>query len=155
MARVGLPVGVIGTRIEGGAGVDVEFAGQMRFPTGAIAQVSCGFRTPFRQGASIAGTGAMLQLNEPWIPGMKSRTEHGPDSSIALTAADGAERNVVVASANPWQAEIEAMEACVFDGPNPIVPLTQSRHILLTLLTLRPSAENGSKPVALEAVVTA
>lgn len=155
LAQLGLPVDVVGMQIEGESRVDVEFAGQMRFQSGAIAQVSCGFCTPFRQGASIAGTGGMLRLSEPWIPGMKNRTEQGPDTSIALTAADGAERNVVVASANPWQAEIEAMEACVFDGAKPIVPLAKSREILRTVLALRQSAEKGSKPVALEEVVTA
>ncbi len=154
LAQVGLPVEVIGTRIEGETGVDVEFAGQMRFPTGAIAQVSCGFRTPFRQGASIAGTGGILQLNEPWIPGMASRTERGQDSHIALIAADGTQRNLVVASANPWQAEVAAMEACVLDGGKPIVPLRKSREILRTVLALRQSAENR-KLVALEEVVTA
>jgi xylose dehydrogenase (NAD/NADP) len=154
LAQLGLPLSVTAIQAEGETGVDVEFAGLMRFRSDAVAHVSCGFRTPFRQGAVIAGPRGMLRLAEPWIPGMKSRVERGANSRIDLTSFDGDERAIVVESSNPWQAEVEAMEACVLDGARPVVPLSKSREVLQTVLALRRSAESG-RPVAVEEELTA
>jgi xylose dehydrogenase (NAD/NADP) len=148
-AQLGLPVEVTAMQRVGESGVDVELVGQMRFKTGAFAQFSCGFGTPYRQGAAIAGTEAMMEVPEPWIPGMRNRVEPGPDSKILLTERDGREETEVIAAANPWQAEVEAMERCIFEHADPVVPLSLSRMFLTVMLAIRKSAESG-EPVAVE-----
>lgn len=148
-AQLGLPVEVMALQRLGESGVDVELVGQMRFRSGALAQVSCGFGTPYRQGAVIAGTDAMMEVADPWIPGMRNRTEPGPDSKILLTDRDGSQETIVIPSANPWQAEVEAMERCVLEQADPIVPLSLSRTFLTAMLAIRASAESG-QPVVVE-----
>jgi predicted dehydrogenase len=74
---------------------------------------------------------------------MNGRSEHGPDSIIRLTDRDGREEQIVVPAANPWQKEVEAMEACVLDGSAPVVPLSLSREFLKSALALRESARTG------------
>ena len=42
-----------------------------------------------------------------------------------------------------FQCEVEAMEACVFDGADPVVSMADSRCFLKTILALYESAETG------------
>ena len=42
-----------------------------------------------------------------------------------------------------FQCEVEAMEACVFDGADPVVSMADSRGFLKTILALYESAETG------------
>jgi xylose dehydrogenase (NAD/NADP) len=127
----------------GETGVDVGLAGQMHFANGTIAQIYCGLRAPFVQDAQFVGSDGMIHIREPWIPGMSGRSQPGSDSIIELTDRAGHEEKIVVPASNPWQKEVEAMEACVIDGAGPIVPLSLSREFLKTARALHESARSG------------
>lgn len=137
------PERVWATQDIGETAVDVGLAAQMQFADGAVAQIYSGFRSPFVEGAQIIGTDGVIRLTKTWIPGMNTRSEHGPDTTIEMTDRDGNTETSTVPAANPWQEEVEAMEACVLDGAQPVVPLSLSREFLKSALALRESARTG------------
>ncbi|MCL4302464.1 MAG: Gfo/Idh/MocA family oxidoreductase [Anaerolineae bacterium] len=138
MAGAGAPVEVWASQTIGETGVDVSFIGQMKFANGVIAQISCGFRTPFHEGAHLIGDAGMIQILEPWKPGLA-----GKNSNLIYTARDDSRETLVIPAANPYLAEVEAMEACILDGAEPVVPLSLSRDFLRSVLALYESARTG------------
>jgi predicted dehydrogenase len=128
----------------GPTGVDVGLAGQMRFANGTVAQIYAGFRAPFVQGAQFVGNDGVIRIDVSWIPGMNSRSEPGSDTIIEVSDRAGILEKVVVPASNPWQKEVEAMEACVIDGAAPVVPLSLSREFLKSALALYESARTGN-----------
>jgi predicted dehydrogenase len=138
MANAGAPVEIWAEQIKGETGVDVSMIGQMKFANGVVAQISCGFRTPFREGAHIIGDQGIIHILEPWKPGLQ-----GKESHLFFSARDDTKETLVIPAANPYLAEVEAMEACILDGAEPIVPLSLSRAFLRSVLALYESAETG------------
>jgi len=134
----GAPAEVWAQQIIGETGVDVAMRAQLRFVGGAVAQVSSGFRTPFREGAHIVGDKGMLEIVEPWKPGV-----NGVESVMTFTAIDGKHEKIVTPAVSPYLCEVEAMEACILDGATPVVPLSRSRHFLQSALAQYRSAATG------------
>ena len=71
----------------GESGVDVAMRAQLDFGGGTVAQISTGFRTPFREGVYLVGEEGILNIVEPWKPGVK-----GTDSTMIFTTLDGRPR---------------------------------------------------------------
>ena len=42
-----------------------------------------------------------------------------------------------------YQARLEAVEACILDGAEPLIPLEQSKNFLRSMLALHQSAQTG------------
>lgn len=137
MAGAGAPVEVWASQIKGETGVDVAMIAQLKFANGVMAQISAGFRSPFREGAHLVGSQGMIQIMEPWKPGL-----FGKNTYLTFATLDQTETLTIPAS-NPYLAEVEAMEACVLDGAEPVVPLSLSRDFLRTVLAIYESAESG------------
>jgi predicted dehydrogenase len=133
------PLEIWASQIEGETGVDIAMAAQLKFANGVTAQISSGFRSPFRQGAHLIGSEGRLWLDDPWKPGNQGEQ----DSRILFTNKDNQEETIVVPAANPYLCEVEAMEACVLDGAAPIVPLSRSRDFLRSILAIYESAQTG------------
>ncbi len=133
-----LPNAVWANQIVGESGVDVAMRAQLQFAGGLIAQISSGFRTPFREGLQVVGDRAMLQANEPWKPGLQ-----GADSHYTVTTIDGASKTITVPAVDPYLCEVQAMEAILLDGADPILPLQQSRNFLRSVLAIYESARTG------------
>ncbi len=127
--------------------VDVAMVGQLRFGSGAVAQIASGFRMPFRQGAVIVGDEATLTIPSPWKPGCDGNATH-----MLLNRRGGAEETLTFPAVDAYLCEVQAMEACVLDGAAPVVPLSQSRDFLKSALALYESAASG-RPVSLELAV--
>ncbi len=143
MVAAGAPVEVWARQIKGETGVDVSLVGQMKFANGVMAQISSGFRCPFREGAQLVGSQGRIDISEPWKPGV-----FGQNSQIIFTNRDGVEERLVFPASSPYLAEVQVMEACVLDGAEPVVPLSLSRAFLRSVLALYESAETG-RPVML------
>jgi len=141
MADAGAPVGVWASQMKGETGVEVVMTGQMKFSNGVMAQISSGFRSPFREGAHIVGSQGFIQVSEPWKP-----HQSGQGSQIIFSTSNDTEETMQFPQSDPYLHEVEAMEACVLDGTEPVVPLNLSRDFLKTVLALYQSAESG-KPV--------
>jgi predicted dehydrogenase len=143
MANAGAPLEVWASQITGESGVDVAMRAQMRFSNGVIAQISSGFRTPFREAASLVGEKGRVHIVKPWKPGFD-----GQDSLLKVSRSDGSEETITIPVLDPYLCEVRAMEACILDGAEPVVPLALSQEFLRTILALYQSAESGH-PVSL------
>ncbi len=77
---LGEPVAASGQRITGGGGVDVLFAGALRFEDDALAIVDCAMTTAKRGALEVVGEDGTLTLTDPW---------HGKDPRIERRDADG------------------------------------------------------------------
>lgn len=122
----------------GESGVDVAMRAQLDFGGGTVAQISTGFRTPFREGVYLVGDEGILNIVEPWKPGVK-----GTDSTMIFTTLDGKTETIVTPAVDPYACEVAAMEACVLDGAAPVVPLSLSRDFARSVLAIYESARTG------------
>ena len=138
-----VPEEVYAHQIVGETGVDVAMRVQMRYANGLSAQISSGFRTPFREGTDLIGSDGALHVAEPWKPGLS-----GNESRIVFNHRTGGSTNIVTPRIDPYLCEVQAMEACILDGAALVVPLSQSRNFLRTVLASYESAQTG-QPVRL------
>ncbi|MBN2394062.1 MAG: Gfo/Idh/MocA family oxidoreductase [Anaerolineae bacterium] len=137
------PVEVWAQQTIGESGVEVTLLGQMRFASGSVAQIASSFRMPFRQGTEIIGDAGILTIHSPWKP-----SSDGEDTHVTFTPRDGDPETLTFPAVDPYLCEVQAMEACILDGAEPVVPLSMSRNFLRSVLALYASAESG-KPISL------
>ncbi len=138
MIAQGAPNAVWASQLTGETGVDVAMRGQLLFGDDLVAQISSGFRTPFREGAFIVGDAGILHIPEPWKPGLTGR-----DSVMTLTHRDGTVESITTPATDPYICEVQAMEACILDRAAPVVSLAESRNFLRSALALYESAASG------------
>jgi D-xylose 1-dehydrogenase (NADP+, D-xylono-1,5-lactone-forming) len=62
------PVEAIGRAVVGPSGIDLSFAGLLRFASGLHALVDCSFAQPFRTGLEIVGSTGVIQIARPFKP---------------------------------------------------------------------------------------
>jgi predicted dehydrogenase len=128
------PVEASGMAEIGPTGVDVAFAGQLRFASGAVLQFDCGFRAHFRTAIEIVGTDAVLAVPSPFKPGT---SEH-----LTLRRGDAVE-TVAVSGQPLYAGEIEDLADAVLLGQAPRVSLADSRANVAALVALLESAHTG------------
>jgi xylose dehydrogenase (NAD/NADP) len=132
------PVEVFGWQVLGDSGVDMTFAGEMRFANGALAQFDSGFASPSRWGIEVVGSEGIMLLANPFKPGVADEP-----SGIRLIR-DGREELLPVEDIDAYLCEVESMADCVLDGAEPTLPLSDSRGNVATLNALYESARTGS-----------
>ncbi len=135
------PLEVFGWQAAGEGGVDMAFAGQLRFPGEVFAQFDCGFRAPFRAHLEIVGSEGALTVAQPFKP--------GADETLYLRR--GSERQAIsVAGQELYVGEVEDMADAVLLGKPPVVSLADSRGNTATLTALLRSARER-RPVLMSA----
>ena len=134
------PTEVFGWQQTASTGIDLEFAGMMRFADGSVAQFDCGFIGPFRAEMEVVGRDAALRVERPFRTDELSR--------MILTTGDQRE-TLPFPAAPPFSGEIADMEAAALDGQPPRVALAESRRTISTLVALYDSARRGV-PLQLE-----
>ena len=132
------PVEVMGWQERSPRGVDIAFAGTMRFANGVLAQFDSGFHAAFRAEMELVGT-------EGW-----ARVEHafkgGPDSRLVLTRGD----EVTLVPFTPdasYSGEVDDFAAATVHGAQR-VSLAESRRTIEVIDALYRSAGTG-QPVRL------
>ena len=128
------PGAVSGWQQAGPSGIDLEFAGMLRFSNGCVAQFDCGFVGPFRAEMEIVGTQAALRIFRPF------RTDER--SALLLQTGDAAEALPFPAEP-PFAGEIADMERAALDGLPNTVSLAESRRTVQTIAALYRSAREG------------
>jgi predicted dehydrogenase len=131
------PVEVFGWQQVNASGIDLEFAGTMRFDEGAVAQFDSGFVGPFRAEMEVIGRDASLRITRPFRADVMSR--------LLLTIGDETE-TLPFEQETAFAGEIADMEAAVLDGRPPRIPLSESRRTVQTICALYESARTG-RPV--------
>ena len=145
------PVEVVGWQVLGDTGVDLTFAGQMRFATGALGQFSCSFQGAPHWEAELIGTHGMILLNFPWThaTGVAShvrvlRAGASTDAAFGDSKGHLEEETLVYQGIDAYQCEVDAMVASILDGARPVLSLADSRGNIATLVSLYQSAREGT-----------
>ncbi|HEV2815106.1 MAG TPA: Gfo/Idh/MocA family oxidoreductase [Solirubrobacteraceae bacterium] len=90
-----------------GDGVDRNFAGVMRFESGALATFDCGFDLPERESLEVVGDGGTIVLDDPW---------HARKPCIVVNG-----KRVNVKRANSYRLELEDVSRAIEDGRPPLL----------------------------------
>jgi xylose dehydrogenase (NAD/NADP) len=99
----GEPEAVSGHQLIGGDGVDVAFAGSMRFGSGMLAHFDAGIALADRDELEIVGDQASLFLDDPW---------HCREPVIELRR-DGAVERIELEPADSYRLEAENLSAAI------------------------------------------
>jgi predicted dehydrogenase len=94
-----------------GAGVDVRFAGVLRFADGAQATFDCAFDLPRRDELEIVGADGILFLDDPW---------HGRDPVIEVRR-DGRVERIACEPVDAYRLELDDIAAAIRDGRPPLL----------------------------------
>jgi predicted dehydrogenase len=111
-------------------GVDHTFVGQLRFPSGLVAQFDSGFAAPDRERLEVVGSEATLVLDTPFLP-----APEGAEPTLTMWRGHEA-TPIEVPSIDQYHAEVEDLTAAVLDGTPPRVDLTFSRGTIAALVAL-------------------
>ncbi len=103
----GEPEVVTGVQVIGGGGVDMSFAGTMRFAGGVVAAFDCSFEAADRAVLEVAGDTGTLRVASPWQP---------VTPGIELSDGDGT-RMIEVEAANSYRLEAEDLAAIIGGAP--------------------------------------
>jgi D-xylose 1-dehydrogenase (NADP+, D-xylono-1,5-lactone-forming) len=106
----GEPERVSGEAVAGGNGVDVRFAGALRFAGEVLGTFDCGFDVPERGSIEVVGAGGTLVAEDPW---------HGRAPRLTLARPEEAPQEVPVEAANPYRLELEDVSAAIRSGADP------------------------------------
>ena len=103
----GEPVRVSGEQVLGGDGVDVRFAGLMRFESDVVATFDCGMDVHRHQGIQIVGSEGSIDVPQPW------QTWEGP--KIVVVRGEESE-TLEPPGVDPYAAELDDMAAAIAAG---------------------------------------
>jgi xylose dehydrogenase (NAD/NADP) len=125
----GEPERVAGEAVPGGDGVDLRFAGVLRFAGGVLGTFDCAFDVPLLGSIEVVGEGGTLVAEDPW---------HGLAPRLTL---DGEE--VPVEAANPYGLELEDVSAAIRDGRSPRLGRADAVAQARAIEALYAAAESG------------
>jgi D-xylose 1-dehydrogenase (NADP+, D-xylono-1,5-lactone-forming) len=135
----GEPENVYGEQVAGAGGVDVLFAGTMRFPGDVLAQFDCGFVLPGRDELEVVGEEGSLFLDDPW---------HARTPVIELRREDGVEE-IVLEPVDSYRLELENLSAAIEGRAEPRLGREDAVGQARAIEALYRSAETRA-PVALD-----
>jgi D-xylose 1-dehydrogenase (NADP+, D-xylono-1,5-lactone-forming) len=136
----GEPEQVVAEQVLGGDGVDLRFAGTMRFAGGVLAQLDCAMDQPRRDELEVVGREGTVRLADPW---------HCRAGAFTLQRDYVVER-VTFARRNPYRLELEAVCRSIRSGDAPGAGRHESVAQARALAALRRAASSG-RAVALPA----
>lgn len=120
-------------------GVDVNFAGTLRFASGTLAVVESGFQSALQQTFSILGDRGAVEFarHDAFIPGEK-------DAEFTWRRYDAEQGEVIeVAGADQYQRMVEHFGAVVAGEAAPLVPPSDGIRQMETLDALAAAARRG------------
>ncbi len=128
------PAEAFGWQVTGPTGVDLTFAGQLRFPGDVYAQVDSGFQSALRMVMEFVGDAGRITLTNAFKPDAESR----------LYLWRGDEMEVLTFPAQElYLGEVEDLADAILLGKPTRVTLADSRENVATILALLRSAREG------------
>jgi D-xylose 1-dehydrogenase (NADP+, D-xylono-1,5-lactone-forming) len=118
----------------GGDGVDVVFAGALRFPHGVLAHFDSGFRLAGRHDLEVVGEDGSLHVADPW---------HCVSPGIDLRR-DGQEERIAIPDANPYTLQADNFAAAVRGDAPPLLDRADAVDQARTIEALYRSADAGA-----------
>jgi predicted dehydrogenase len=113
-------------------GVDLSFAGLLKYSSGASTTFSCSFRGPRINRLEVTGTKAILTVERPFKGEGKE--------FLQITSDQGTETIAVSDEINLFESEFQNFYAALFSGLKPKVSLQESIGTVQTLEALMKSA---------------
>jgi predicted dehydrogenase len=107
----GEPERCTGEQVLASTGVDVRFAGTLRFPGDVVGHFDCGFDLPGRSGLEVVGSEGTLRVPDPW---------HALPPAIELRRGDDTER-IEVPQANRYQLQLENFSDAIRGSGSPLL----------------------------------
>ena len=128
------PVRVFAEQVVGPTGVDVRFSGMLRFASGVVAEIACGFTSEARSLEAVGSKGTLLTI-DPW------KDEFGGielnDAAVAVTDDDA------------YRLEMENLSAAILGNGTPLLGRADALGQSRAIEALYRSAESG-QPVSLK-----
>ena len=142
------PVEVVACQNASESGIDLSFAGQMKFANGAHAQFFSSFESFAHVEGDLLGTEGRIQLDFPWV------NQLDRDAHVRLFRHDGSPRKSpwddgmlsqsvdtkTYEDVNAYQDQADWMVQSILDGTEPSIPLSDSRKNTVAVLALHESA---------------
>jgi predicted dehydrogenase len=135
----GEPETVVGLQVTGSTGVDVRFAGALRFPGDVIAQFHCGFDLPPESRLEAIGSRGSIVLRDPW---------HAREPGLEVRREGGAEW-IDVGRANNYRLELENLASAIRGGAEPLLGRDDAVAQARVIDALYRSAATGAAAVSL------
>lgn len=129
----GEPERVFGEATLGGDGVDVRFAGVLRFPGDVLAHFDCGLALAERDELEVVGDEGSLFLDDPW---------HCRNPQIELRRGGTTER-LAVEPGDPYRLELEEFSAAIRGNRPPLLGHADALGQARTIEALSLSAAEG------------
>jgi xylose dehydrogenase (NAD/NADP) len=130
----GEPERVSGEQITGGDGVDVVFAGTMRFADGVLGHFDCGLALASRDELELVGEDGSLFLDDPW---------HCREPVIELRRSGRPTERIEVERIDPYLLEAENMSAAVRGEGAPLLGREDAIGQARAIEALYEAAERG------------
>jgi xylose dehydrogenase (NAD/NADP) len=131
---LGEPGRVTGEAVAGGNGVDVRFAGALRFADDVLGTFDCGFDVPLRGSIEVVGAGGTVLAEDPW---------HGLTPRLTLARPDEEPEEVPVEAANPYRLELEDLSAAIRGGRQPRLGRADALGQARAIAALYEAADSG------------
>lgn len=135
------PEEVYGYQVLGPTGVDISFFGQLRFANGVYAQFDSSFQSALRMVMEFVGSEGCITLDNAFKPDAASQ--------LNLQRGDGSVETMHFMDQELYLGEVEDLYDAVVHGKRQLIPLTDSRKNIATILALMQSAR-GHVPVILK-----
>jgi D-xylose 1-dehydrogenase (NADP+, D-xylono-1,5-lactone-forming) len=126
------PLEMYGSQQLGETGVDFSFTGQMRYASGAFAQVESSFALPYYTAVEIRATQGMIKIASPFNPS-------SADTRITITRGETS-KELTFHYPQLYQGEVEDLADVILNHTAPRLPLSESRELIATLTGLYRSA---------------
>jgi xylose dehydrogenase (NAD/NADP) len=131
------PLEASGWQWAGPTGVDLGFAGQLRFPQDVFAQFFCSLGSTSHREFSISGSQGRIRLDHPWLHNL------GESATIFVDRSGDENSTLDFHDVQPYRCQVEGMAAAVLDEAGPTVSLAHSRGNVTTIEALLESARIG------------
>jgi xylose dehydrogenase (NAD/NADP) len=115
----GEPLRVSGEQVDGGDGVDIRFAGVMRFEGDVLGTFDCGMDVFRRHSIEVVGSTGEIHVPSPW------QTPLGAEILIVRDGTDQPER-IVPEAVDPYARELDEVAAAIAEGRAPLLDREES-----------------------------
>ncbi|MDO6385094.1 MULTISPECIES: Gfo/Idh/MocA family protein [Uliginosibacterium] len=112
-------------------GVDVNASVLLRYESGLLATLHCGFNAFGQMGAEIIGSKGRLMVPDPFL---------GEAGELTLVTAQGS-RSIPVSATDRYTAQVRDFAAAVLQQRSPLIPLKESIRNLEVLDLIRASLQ--------------
>jgi len=132
----GEPESVTGQQVIASTGVDVRFAGTMRFPGGAVAHLDAGLDSGDRYELEAAGPDGSLVLRDPW---------HCREPGIELWRGRELAERIPFEAVDSYRLELENLSDAIRGEGSPLLGRADALGQARTIEALYRAAETGER----------